>query len=569
MSTDPSAAEEPADPTDAPLGAGIDFADPNSKLAPLYASLSGIVGVLVVGAGFALYNLQPLMHTDVWTHLAHGRWIAEHGFPEHEPLSPFTDHDAVMYHQCWLSQVIYHGAWSWGQAVGGDDRAARFIASGELVRLLHVFAATGMLAALWVAFRRAGNSGAIASLGVVLVVVFGVVALGLYRPQIFGQMLFAVFLAMLSRPVFSKAATVAAPLLLVLWANLHGSFALGFVLLGFGWLGRVIETKRGAVTDPGVRRLTLAILLGLAGVCLNPAGPKIYLNVLSFGRNENLKTLLEWKPLWDEDNRPSLVVFAALWVGVIVLQLLARTRLRPQQYLALALFGLAPLALQQRLNTWWLLVAVWTIVPLFSAAAARWKLVLPRSVPSLRKTALVVLAAVPFLLLAGMNNPLFGERKEGSPPPFDKVYAVATPRELTAALADPGGNHGPRMKPLDDALGEWKAKHPDQPLGPVLCSPEIGELLFWKSADGGPPPVRFTHAHLFPPDHWAACEAAEKGDGWEEFTDRLKANVIAVEAGARDHQKLMEEVGKSGRWKVVLNEKTGPPRARLFVAVKR
>lgn len=562
MSNDSSPADDPADPTDAPLGAGIDFTDPNSKLAPFYATMTGVLAVVLIGAAFALYSFLPLMHTDVWAHLAHGRWVVEHGqLPAHEPLSPFTDKSTPMYHQAWLSQVMYHGAWSWGQSLGGDDRARRFAASGELVRELHVFAATGMLVALWVAFRRSAGSGAVALAGVGLVVVGGFIAVGLFRPQVFGLLLFAVFLAMLSRPVVSKAATVAAPLLLVLWANLHGSFALGFVLLGLAWLGRVIETKRDAAKDPGVRRLTLAILLGLVGVCLNPAGPMIYLNVLSFGGNANLKTLQEWQPLWAGANGPSFAVFAALWVSIVAVHLLARARLRPVNYLALALFGLAPLV-QQRLNTWWLLVGVWTLTPLLSAAAVRWQWELPRSVPSFRKTLLAVIAAVPFLLA----SPLFGWVTSGNLQ-LERVYVAATPRELTAALADPGGKHGERMKPLDEALREWAKSHPDQPLGPVLCSPEIGELLLWKSADGGPPPVRFTHAHLFPPDHWAACEAAERGDGWQEFADKHAINVIAVEPDS--HPQLVEAVGKSGGWKVVLYEKAGPPRARLFVAVRK
>lgn len=563
MSTEPFPADDSADPTDAPLGAGIDFTDPNSKLAPLYATATGVLAVLVIGAAFVLYSYKPLVHTDVWTHLAHGRWVVEQRqLPEHEPLNPFTDKSTPMYHQAWLSQVLYHGAWSWGQTLGGDDRVKRFAGSGEMVRELHVFAATGMLVALWLAFRRSSGSGAIAIAGVVLVAVGGVIAIGEFRPQIFGQMLFAVFLAMLSRPVFSKAAVVAAPLLLVLWANLHGSFALGFVLLGLAWLGRVIETKRGAAADPGVRRLTLAILLGLVGVCLNPAGPKIYLNVLTFGGHPNLKTLAEWQPLVAGSNVPSLVVFAALWVPIVTLHLLARARLRPVQYLALALFGLAPL-FQQRLNTWWLLVGVWTLMPLMAAAATRWKWELPRSVPSFRKTVLAVVAAVPFLLAC----PLFGWMTSGNPPPPSKVYVAATPVELAAALADPGGEHGPRMKSLDEALEEWKAKHPDQPLGPVLCSPELGEFLFWRNLDGVSP-VRNTHAHLFPHDHWMACEAAEKGDGWEAFADRHGVNVIAVEPDF--HPALVEAVGKSERWKVVLNEKGGPsPRARLFVAVRK
>jgi hypothetical protein len=421
-----------------------------------------------------------------------------------------------------------------------------------------VFAAAGMLAALWVAFRRNADSGAIALVGVLLVVAGGVVALGLFRPQIFGQLLFAVCLALLSRPVPSKAAVVAIPLLLGVWVHLHGSFAVGFVLLGLTWVGRVIETRRGAVSDTGVWRLTLMMGLGLAAACVNPAGPAVYLNVLGFGGHANLKTLQEWQPITAGVNGPSLVVFGGLWAGVLALQVLARRWLRPVHYLVLAVFGLAPL-LQQRMVTWWLLAGVWVLMPLTAGIAERWKWKLPRSVPSLRKTILAVLAAVPFLML----NPLFGWITGGSPPPPERVFVAATPRELAGALAAPTAKHD-RMQPLADVL---RKDYAGRPVGPIFCSPEVGEFLLWRAIDGAPP-VRFTHAHLFTEEHWSACERAGRGDGWEETFDRLGVNVVAVEPNY--HAPLVDAMSKHPGWRVVLNEPSGrDPRARLFVAVRK
>lgn len=555
---DPAAAD---DSMDGPLGAGLNLADPNSPLAPLYASVTGILAVLLVGAAFALYSLLPMMHTDVWTHLAHGRWIVEHRqLPQHEPLSPFTDQTAPLYHQCWLSQVLYHGVYSWGQSLGGDDRVKRFAGGGEMVRELHVFAAAGMLAALWVAFRRNADSGAIALVGVGLVVVAGVVGLGLFRPQIFGQLLFAVFLALLSRPLPSKAAVVAIPLLFAVWVNLHGSFAVGFVLLGLTWIGRVIEAwwAKAVVKDTALRRLTLAIVLGLVAACVNPAGPGVYLNVLGFGGNANLKTLQEWQPITAGVNVPSLVVYGGLWAVVLVCQLLSRRWVRPVHYLVLAVFGLAPL-LQQRMVTWWLLASVWVMMPLMAGVAERFNWRLPRSVPSLRKTILAVLAAVPFLML----SPLFGWVTGGNPPDPNRVFVAATPRELAGALAAPTAKHD-RMQPLADVL---KEDYAGRPLGPVFCSPEVGEFLLWRNIDGAPP-IRFTHAHLFPEEHWSACERAGRADGWEETFDRLGVNVVAVEPNF--HAPLVEVMSKHPGWRVVLNEQSGrDPRARLFVAVRK
>lgn len=572
----PPADTPPADdPMEQPLGAGYDLADPNSPLAPLYASVTGILAVALVAAFTVLYAVSPMQHTDVWAHLKYGQYIADtRTFPDREPLGTFTDPSAVMYHQCWLAQVIYAGAFGAGQSLGGADPWKQFLGGVEVLRQVHVLAMGGMFAAMWVAFRRSADSGSLALLGLLLVFFGGFTAIGTYRPQVFGLTMFAVFLAVLSRPVLSKAAVVAIPLLLLVWANLHGSFAVGFGLLGMAWLGRVAEAGpvgkvgwvKAVVADANVRRLTLAIVLGLAAACLNPAGPSIYLNVLAFGKHPNLKTLLEWEPISFSETGKGGPLYLALAGLVVLLNVLAgvfaRSRLRVEQYLMLVVFAAAPF-LQQRMMTWWLLTGVWLMMPPLGALAGRWKLVWRPSTPSLRKTVLAVLVVAPFLFL----NPLTTWVASGGPPEKNKPLVDATPVELAVVLENPGGYKGERLKPLAEAL---KADYAGRTLGPVFCSSELGEYLFWRQVPGAPP-VRYTHAHLFPEGHWMRCQMAASGRGWEEWMDELKVNVIAVEPDY--YAPLVDEVKKNERWKVVLHEtgEKGPrePRARLFVAVRK
>ena len=54
------------------LGAGLDFADPNSRLAPLYLRTSGVVVAALLAVVFVLLSLAPVWHTDVWAHLRFG-----------------------------------------------------------------------------------------------------------------------------------------------------------------------------------------------------------------------------------------------------------------------------------------------------------------------------------------------------------------------------------------------------------------------------------------------------------------------------------------------------------------
>ena len=68
-----------------PLGAGIDFADPNSRLAPWYLRPSHVVAAAVLAFLFCFMTYFPVWHTDLWAHLRFGETIAQTGhLPEHE-----------------------------------------------------------------------------------------------------------------------------------------------------------------------------------------------------------------------------------------------------------------------------------------------------------------------------------------------------------------------------------------------------------------------------------------------------------------------------------------------------
>jgi hypothetical protein len=49
----------------APLGAGIDFSDPNSPLARYYCRSSHVAAAVVLGLIFVFFGFVPLWHTDI------------------------------------------------------------------------------------------------------------------------------------------------------------------------------------------------------------------------------------------------------------------------------------------------------------------------------------------------------------------------------------------------------------------------------------------------------------------------------------------------------------------------
>ncbi len=569
-----SAASEPADdtpdddPMERPVGAGIDFADPNSPLAPLYLTTTSVVATAALALLFLLYSYLPMHHTDVWSHLKLGGWIVEHRqLPNPEPFSPYTVQDDAPTFQPWLSQVAYHATYWAGKRLAGNDPVKRFLGGAELLRSAHVFGIVAVYGLLWLAFRRASGSGSLALLGLLGVFLAGVSTLGVHRPQLFSLVLFAGFLAMLSRPVLTRRAVALIPLLLVLWVNLHGGFVIGCGLLALAWLGRYLEcgSVRAAYADTQARRLLLAGLLAAGGIAvLNPMGPRAYLLAVEFGGNPNLKTLLEWQPVDFQTAGTGYPLYVATLVVTLATVALSPKAVTPTHYLLALTFGVAPL-LQQRMMTWWCPIAVWQLVPHWAAVAGRWGLAWPASVPTFRKTMLAALLWIPVLLL----SPLSGWLQTGDLPPGKVTFHAGTPLELLGTIADPAARASERMTPLATALRE---RFPNRPVGPLFTAEALGEFFYWRDLPGCPP-IWFTHAHLFPPPHWAAAFAtATGGPGWWEFLDRHRVNLIAVEPDF--HRELVAKVtAQPDDWLVVLDETDSAmirdPRARLFVAVRK
>lgn len=563
----PEEGGEPDDPMSRPVGAGIDFADPNSPLAPLYMTTSGVIATAVLAALFLFYSLLPLNPTDVWAHLKLGGWIAEHRqLPMHEPFSPYTEKDdAAVTFQPWLAQVIYHATFRLGERMGGSDPGQRFHGGAELLRALHVLPIVAVFGFLFLAFRRMSGSGSLALLGFVGQFFATISTVGVQRPQIFSVALFAGLLFLLSRPVVTRRAVVLLPLLLTIWANLHGGFVVGCGLLLIVWVGRVIEcgSVRAALADTQVRRLLLAGVLSAAAIAvLNPMGPRVYLLAIEFGNNPNLKTLDEWAPLDFVAGGGSRLYAATLLLTLVTVALSPR-RVTPTHYLIGLTFGVAPL-LQQRMMAWFCPLTLWQLMPHWAAMAERWGLTWPASTPSLRKTIVAVLLVIPFVMLTPTMNWL----QTGKLPEVPLTFRSGTPLELLGAIAQPAGPVSPRMEKLAAALRE---RYPNRRVGPLYVSEGIGEMFYWRELPDCPP-LWFAHAHLFPPAHWSgAFNVALGGPGWWEFLDRHRVNLIAVEPDIRPE--LARQVAAHPDWLVVLDEANSEtirdPRGRLFVAVRK
>src|SRR5262249_42800580 len=105
------------------LGADVDFADPNSPLAPLYLRTSHVVAALFLGTVFVLLSHLRVWHTDVWAHLRFGQEMVQTGrLPDRETFAEsFADHEAPYINYQWLAQAGASLVFDLGQHLAAPD----------------------------------------------------------------------------------------------------------------------------------------------------------------------------------------------------------------------------------------------------------------------------------------------------------------------------------------------------------------------------------------------------------------------------------------------------------------
>jgi hypothetical protein len=569
----------PAPPTDGEveafgLGAGIDWADPKSPLARYYCRLGDAVALLALGLFFVVFtHLVPVWHTDVWAHLRFGEYIVQNRrLPEHELFSgDYADQTAPYINYQWIPQVSGYLLFDLGSRCAAPDDDARLGGGALLLTAAHAAVLTARLALLWLAFRRLTGSSGWATAGAALVVGLSVfVHLFILRPQILGEFFFATVLLALSRPLLSMRALMGVPLSFALWANCHGSFAMGFMLLGVALVGRAIQAAaeggrawevgaRLSATwrDPQTRRLAMVIALSAAATCLNPHGPALWMYASRLAADPNIATMEEWKHLPIK----SLAGYTFLAMTALLIPVLrwSPARLTPTQALLLLVFGLGSLY-QARVLVWYVVIFTWVIVPhlqalgrrLAGATATGRRLrtavaALAAEPPNLRWT---IIGAVGFLVLVVLWSAPAWWAWGWSAPRGDKRVTIWTPYKAARRLRDAYSDADARLSPV------------------VFASETMGDYLFWdlrdfRSAAGDPLRIfAYTHVHLLTPDHWRQCLVVKFADpaypghpGWKKILHEARADYVVVErdrygAGPSGFSDLVDQIrADSAHWK--------------------
>jgi hypothetical protein len=207
--------------------------------------------------------------TDTWWHIRSGEYIVKNKeIPKTDPFS-YTRYGHDWIDHSWGSQIVIYGVYDLfgGSTAPGD--------SGNIGLALY----TAALATLGMAFVYLMCDGNVYLRA--FVVVLGAAVAAVFwspRPQMFSFMLGALVLYLLhlyKRERLDRLWLI--PPVMLVWANLHGGFAIGFIFMFGSIVGEVLGNLFNG-DDPDVvswgrlRKMVLVALVSIPMIAINPNG---------------------------------------------------------------------------------------------------------------------------------------------------------------------------------------------------------------------------------------------------------------------------------------------------------
>jgi hypothetical protein len=473
------------------------------KLPPaLKASKALAIFTAALGLIYFCLNRLAVRHTDVWGHLAYGRWMVEHGrIPETEPLLllsqgvPWVD-------TAWLGKLSGYWMFEWFGLAG--------------LQMIHGLSLTIAFALLAWGVYRITRSVPFTLIGLLA---FGLVdyqQILIHRPQDIALACFVATLVLAMPTRLARGAWIVLPLVFAVWANFHGSFPVGLLVLGAIAAGRAIDLFRRtrnlrlALRSRLVWRPLLLLELCAAAALLNPRGLGIYADVLAISRNPNLPSLVDWAPL-------TFRMFQGQALAVAIVALFVAYRCSPRRATAsevLLLLGLGGASLWTLRMIIWFGPVVGYCLALHGAAAWRRRKRLPVVVPPSERRGLWSVATVGLAWIFFAYTPFGLQRIHGRP----------QGKELREYY-----RHNVTQRTPLDAVEYVREQADELPGGLMYNSHEWGDYVQWAA------PEKFrvfvnSHVHLIPREVWEDYLLIHGASGpWEDKLDRYGVNTVLVD----------------------------------------
>jgi hypothetical protein len=255
--------------------------------------------VLFVLAGWWV-GIRQLADNSFFWHLRTGQYMLDHGVP-HGDIFSYTTPGTRWVAQSWLAELTY----------GVLDRT--FGAFG--IRVLVALTGAAITLLSYRLARRLAGDRVRAAL-VTLVAYLATFVVFSERPLSLGLLLALVVVWIVEVPDsrIARRPLLALPIVFWLWANVHGSFALGVVYIGLHVLGRALDGDRpwrGRERD-----LVAGTFVGLVVSLANPYGPGLLLfPVQLMSRGRVLSQVVEWR---SPDFRTPVGMAFGAWLVVLI-----------------------------------------------------------------------------------------------------------------------------------------------------------------------------------------------------------------------------------------------------------
>lgn len=438
----------------------------------------------------SLSFLLPIQPHDYWWYLRVGRDTLQQGaVPTVDALS-FTRMGEPIVYQPWLAAVLLWLAYAAGGAT------LTFLLRGLVIGLAY-----GLL---WVMTRRSGTGPRLASL---LIVLLGLASSNNWsvRPQLFAYPLFVLaFWILLDWHRGQSRYLWALPVIALLWANVHGSFILLFLLAG-----------SALIFGKGDRKLlTIWLATALAATLVNPRGAGVWKYVfdLLHSPSDQLYSV-EWRPPSNQGWQLNL-----FFGWLLLLVPLAATSGRRLSLLEWLWFlGLGWLALSGlRYVVWFMfLIAVYTAALLSERAARHLDPPIERINPAVNLLLGGVLILLPLALLPGVRDSWWPK----APSPYS-------------------------LQNTPIAAAEWLRAHPELP-GPLWGDYAFcGYLTFALPKRPSWIDSRF---NAFPPEQWQQYQSISgAAPDWADQLDQEGINLLMLSVAGQPL--LLTAVEASHNW---------------------
>ncbi len=271
----------------------------------VFASLALLVPL---GRGGPLLNSDG----DLGRHLRVGEYMLQHGLL-HQDVFSFTKAGDPFVGYEWLSEVAFAAVYR----LGGLPLIS--VACGLMIAFTYAFLTSMLL--------RRGVDPLLAYLVGLLAAALGSVH-WLARPHLFTMLGVVLVMGLLERDREGARPWAYMPLFAV-WANLHGGFLFGIVLIGLylaGDLAEALTSGDRPVWMARAKRHAAAIGFAVLGTVINPYGISLPLHVLGWFR---MSYLIDSTQEYLSPDFHSLIGKFVLLVLVLIMLALASTRRRP------------------------------------------------------------------------------------------------------------------------------------------------------------------------------------------------------------------------------------------------